>query len=85
VPDGGISYPTPPDEQYLRVDAQIARTFITDIYGFAFELTPYFKVLNALDRRDALFYHFDRSQQDPQARAVGALPVLPVLGFEWRF
>ena len=77
--------PIPPDEQYLRVDAQVARTFITDVRGFAFEITPYFKLLNALDRRDALFYHFDRSQQDPQARAVAALPVLPILGLEWRF
>jgi hypothetical protein len=77
--------PIPPDEHYLRVDAQLARTFITEVRGFAFELTPYFKLLNALDRRDALFYHFDRSQQDPHARAVAALPVLPILGLEWRF
>jgi hypothetical protein len=85
VPEDNFTYPTPPDEQYLRVDAQVARTFIGDVRGFAFELTPYFKVLNALDRRDALFYHFDRSQQEPQARAVAALPVLPILGLEWRF
>jgi hypothetical protein len=77
--------PIPPDEQYLRVDAQVAHTFVTEVRGFAFELTPYFKVLNALDRRDALFYHFDRSQQDPHARALGELPVLPILGLEWRF
>lgn len=77
--------PIAPDEQYLRVDAQLAHSFNTELRGFAFELKPYFKVLNALGRRDALFYHFDRSQQDPQARAVAALPVLPVLGLEWRF
>lgn len=85
VPDDNFSYASPPDEQYLRVDAQVARTFVTDVRGFAFEITPYFKVLNALDRRDALFYHFDRSQQEPQARAVAALPVLPIVGLEWRF
>lgn len=85
VPEDNFTYPSPPDEQYLRLDAQVARTFITDVRGFAFELTPYFKLLNALDRRDALFYHYDRSQQEPQARAVAALPVLPILGFEWRF
>lgn len=85
VPEDNFSYPTPPDQQYLRVDAQVARTFLGDVRGFAFELTPYFKILNALDRRDALFYHFDRSQQEPQARAVAALPVLPILGIEWRF
>jgi hypothetical protein len=84
-PDDAQRNPIPPDEQYLRVDAQFAHTFITEIHGFAFELKPYLKVLNALGRRDALFYHFDRSQQDPQARAVAALPVLPILGLEWRF
>jgi hypothetical protein len=77
--------PIPPDEQYLRVDAQLSHSFSTALRGFEFELKPYFKVLNALGRRDALFYHFDRSQQDPQARAVAALPVLPILGMEWRF
>jgi hypothetical protein len=85
TPEEAPRDPTPPDEQYLRVDAQVAHTFITEVHGFNFELKPYFKVLNALGRRDALFYHFDRSQQDPQARAVAALPVLPILGLEWRF
>ncbi|HET9440153.1 MAG TPA: carboxypeptidase regulatory-like domain-containing protein [Longimicrobiales bacterium] len=84
-PDDGQTDPVPPDEQYLRVDAQVAHTFMTEVRGFEFEFTPYFKVLNALGRRDALFYHFDRSQQDTQARAVAALPVLPILGLEWRF
>jgi hypothetical protein len=46
--------PIPPDEQYLRVDAQVAHTFVTELRGFAFELTPYFKLLNALDRRTFL-------------------------------
>lgn len=85
VPDDNFSSPTPPDEQYLRVDAEFSHTFVADVRGFAFEVTPYFKVLNALDRRDALFYHFDRSQQEPQTRPIAALPVLPVFGFEWRF
>ncbi len=77
--------PIPPDEQYLRVDAQLSHSFDWHLRGFEFALKPYFKVLNALGRRDALFYHFDRSQQDPQARAVAALPVLPILGLEWVF
>lgn len=85
VPDDNFSSPTPPDAQYMRLDGEISHTFVADIRGFAFELMPYFKVLNALDRRDALFYHFDRSQQEPTARAIAALPVLPILGLEWRF
>ena len=77
--------PRPPDEPYLRVDLQVARTFLTHVRGFAFELTPYFKVLNALDRRDALFYHFDRNAQAPDARPLAPLPVLPIIGLEWKF
>jgi hypothetical protein len=77
--------PNAPDEPYFRLDVQLARTFLTDVRGFAFELTPYIKVLNALDRRDALFYHFDRNAQTPDARALAPLPILPILGLEWRF
>ena len=79
------SLPTSPNDPYFRLDVQVARTFVTDVHGFAFELTPYFKVLNALDRRDALFYHFDRNAQSPDARPLAPLPILPILGLEWRF
>jgi hypothetical protein len=72
---------TYPNHPYLRLDAQMARTWR---FGRpAMELTPYLKVLNALNRRDALFYHIDRDHAEP--RALGALPVLPVVGVEWRF
>jgi hypothetical protein len=77
--------PKAPAEPYFRLDVQVARTFVTDVRGFAFELTPYFKLLNALDRRDALFYHFDRNAQSPDARPLAPLPILPILGLEWRF
>lgn len=79
------SVPTAPDDPYLRVDLQVARTFLTDVRGFAFEVTPYVKVLNALDRRDALFYHFDRNAANPETRPLAPLPVLPIIGLEWRF
>jgi hypothetical protein len=77
--------PNSPDEPYLRVDLQVGRTFVADLRGFAFELTPYFKVLNALDRRDAMFYHFDSNAETPSARPLAPLPILPILGFEWKF
>jgi Carboxypeptidase regulatory-like domain len=78
--------PDEPNEPYLRLDAQVARTFIADWRGFAFELTPYVKVLNALDRRDALFYHLDSSNGGtPEPRALAALPLLPIIGLEWKF
>jgi hypothetical protein len=85
VSDQVANTPASPQDPYLRVDLQVARTFITDLRGFAFEVMPYVKVLNALDRRDALFYHFDRNAQNPETRPLAPLPILPVVGFEWRF
>jgi hypothetical protein len=73
-----------PDDPYVRVDAQLARSFSGAYRGVAFELTPYLRVLNALDSRDALFYQLDRTQNG-KLQAVAALPVLPILGFSWRF
>jgi hypothetical protein len=53
-------------------------------FGRDVVLRPYLKVLNALNRRDALFYHFERwRDQDP--RPLADLPLLPVMGVEWRF
>jgi hypothetical protein len=43
------------------------------------------KILNALNRRDAIFYHFDRGDSQPEPRALAALPILPVLGLRWKF
>jgi len=74
-----------PDEPYLRLDAQVQRTWQGDWLGVAFAVTPYLKVLNALDRRDALFYQLDRTDAGPELRALASLPVLPVVGVEWRF
>ncbi|MBX6363167.1 MAG: TonB-dependent receptor [Gemmatimonadetes bacterium] len=76
--------PTGPEDPYLRVDAEVARTFRGRVFGTRFDLTPYVRVLNALDRRDAIFYQFDRGQDD-QPRALATLPVLPIVGFSWRF
>ena len=73
-----------PDDPYFRVDAQLARSFAGQYRGVAFEITPYLRVLNALDRRDALFYQYDRTR-DNRPQAVAALPVLPIVGFSWRF
>jgi hypothetical protein len=77
--------PAEPDRPYIRVDAQVARTWRSDWQGFDFQVTPYVKIVNALNRRDALFYHFDRGVDSPEPRAIAALPVLPIVGVEWRF
>ncbi len=74
-----------PNEPYLRLDAQVQRTWNGDWLGVSFSVTPYVKVLNALDRRDALFYHLERNDGATELRALASLPVLPVLGVQWRF
>lgn len=77
--------PSEPNERYLRVDAKFAHTFHGDWRGMLFEVTPYLKVLNALDRRDAIFYHFDRAESNPQPRALANMPILPIVGLQWKF
>ncbi len=73
-----------PDEPYLRVDGELSHTWMVSWLGEDAFLTPYLRVLNALNRRDALFYHFDASEQS-QPQALAALPVVPVVGVGIRF
>jgi hypothetical protein len=72
-----------PSDAYLRVDAEIARTWQGSFHGSTYTVMPYIRVLNALNRRDALFYRFDRGSHS--AEPLGDLPVLPLIGLEWRF
>ncbi|UCF20444.1 MAG: TonB-dependent receptor [Gemmatimonadota bacterium] len=72
-----------PEGSYLRLDAQVSRGFRARLFGTEFELVPYLKVLNALDRRDALFYQFEAGR-DLRPRSLQAVPLLPVIGIEWR-
>ena len=74
----------PASAPYLRLNLSVARTFAPRWAGRPHELTPYLRVLNALDRRDALFYRY-RADEDAFPRPIGALPLLPVLGVEWRW
>jgi hypothetical protein len=74
---------TEPREPYIRVDAQLSRMFSGNLLDFDFQLMPYFKLINALNRRDAIFYHYNRDVG--QAEPLADLPVVPILGLEWRF
>ena len=74
-----------PEQPYLRIDARVEHTWSGHLQGMAFDVTPYLKLLNALNRRDAIFYHFDRTPAGTELKPLAALPVLPVLGVEWRF
>lgn len=71
-----------PDGSYLRFDVTLSGGFTGDVFGQETALRPYIRFLNALDRRDALFYQFDPSRE-MQPRALDSLPVLPVIGLEW--
>jgi hypothetical protein len=75
--------PTDPDQPYLRIDAELERTWRARVGTFEFAVTPYLKVLNALNRRDALFYRFDKDVGSPEPLA--GLPVLPLVGVQWSF
>jgi hypothetical protein len=75
--------PTEPQDPYIRVDAQISRSWGAQWGSFAFEVTPYLKVMNALNRRDAIFYHYNR--EAGRAEPLAGLPILPIIGAEWTF
>lgn len=77
---GGGTAAVEPSATYLRLDAELSRTW-SGGGERGFQLTPYFRVLNALDRRDALFYREDGQGLHP----LGSLPLIPVLGLAWRF
>jgi hypothetical protein len=70
-------------QDFLRLDLQLSRTFSPRLHGHETALTPYVRVMNALDRRDNLFYRYSRTG-DPAANPAATLPLLPVLGLEWK-
>jgi hypothetical protein len=76
--------PEYPSDPYLRLDLGLSRAFETRWGDTPLTIAPYVKILNSLDRRDALFYWSDRDS-NAAPRAVAALPVLPVVGMSWRF
>ncbi len=81
--DGSTSLTGVARQDFLRLDGQVSRTFTPRIASRETELTPYVRVINALDRRDALFYRYTPGEDD--ARPVATLPLLPVVGLEWKF
>ncbi|CAN5692256.1 hypothetical protein BH23GEM9_BH23GEM9_21080 [soil metagenome] len=81
-PDSPV-LPTEPQDPYIRVDAQISRSWAANWGSFAFEVTPYLKVINALNRRDAIFYQYNRAAG--RAEPLAGLPFMPIIGAEWTF
>ncbi len=72
-----------PQGAYIRLNIQATGRIRARFLGREQMFFPYFRIVNALDRNDALFY---QSQGDSglEPRASGAIPILPVLGVEWR-
>ena len=88
VVPGATSVPVPtvlvtvPNGSYLRLNFRAMAAFETRVLGRSSTFYPYVRVINALDRPDALFYQFDRvADQEPVG--FGAVPILPVIGIEW--
>ncbi len=81
---GGAPLELAPEGDFLRMDLELSWTIEPRVGGHRTELQPYLKILNALNRRDALFYYFDEWHEDT-ARPLATRPVLPLLGLRWRF
>ncbi len=80
----GAPLELPPEDAFLRLDLEVAWEAHPRIAGRTTELRPYLRVINALDRRDALFHYLDRWMDDG-IRPLAERPFLPLLGVEWRF
>jgi hypothetical protein len=51
------------DGSFLRLDAEVSRTWSPRLAGRRTQVTPYLRVINALENRDGLFYrYFDDGQ-----------------------
>lgn len=72
------------DDGFLRLDVEVFARFTPEIGGRVVEARPYLRLINALDRRDALFYYFE-PWRDEELRPLAERAILPVFGMEWRF
>lgn len=66
---------------YLRLDATLSGRWCIGGRDCPVQLSPYVRVINALDRRDALFYYQDGALDDP--RSLAALPAVLSVGVRW--
>ena len=66
---------------YLRLDATLSGRWCVGGDECPVQLAPYVRVINALDRRDALFYYQDGGVDDP--RSLAALPAVLSVGVRW--
>ena len=67
------------DEDFLRVDLELHARLTPQWGGRTWNIRPYLRVLNALKRRDALFYAFQPWRSD-SLTPLAERPFLPVIG-----
>ena len=67
------------DEDFLRVDLELHARLTPRWAGRTWNVRPYLRVLNALRRRDALFYAF-QPWRDDSLTSLAERPFLPVIG-----
>ena len=77
---------SPHPDEFLRLDAEVSRTWNPRLAGRRTQVTPYLRVINALDSRDGLFYRYVAGDVNGQGgvQAIGSLPLVPVFGFNWK-
>jgi hypothetical protein len=75
--------PTEPQDPFIRRGCAGLPDVERQVGDSASKFTPYLKVINALNRRDAIFYHYNR--EAGRAEPLAGLPIMPILGAEWRF
>jgi hypothetical protein len=82
-----VQAPLPAEElqgSYLRLNLKVGALWDFRVGGRPVNFRPYVRIVNALDRSDGLFYHFD-PLLNGQLRAVGTVPAMPVIGFDFAF
>ncbi|MBW3572307.1 MAG: TonB-dependent receptor, partial [Gemmatimonadetes bacterium] len=71
---------------FLRLDAEISRTWNPRVAGRATEVTPYLRVINALDQRDGFFYRYSETGSgEGGVQPLATVPLVPVFGVSWKF
>jgi hypothetical protein len=73
-----------PADGFLRLALELYAEWDAPWAGRRGRIRPYVRLMNALDRRDALFYYFE-PWRSPDLEPLAERPVLPVFGVAWTF
>lgn len=72
------------DEEFLRIDLELHALFEPEWGGRSWAVRPYVRVLNALDRRDAMFYAL-QPWRNEAVTPLATRPLLPLVGLAFSF